>query len=986
MIVGFSTGSLVASLGNRLLASGIQRVGSLTFQKAMRISRIEQTLRMGVQRNSNIKQAMDDFETVIGHRYGQYNDKLAHFLQELERGGLITAMVEDALLDRRSEELKKSFGLLHARAFALGEGDAEDLFQKLMVSFVTTFREVSKDKVVADTLKLIYREITNKCEQIDQALQLINKEHNTEKPTSLGDLQVRLLKIARGLQSATKQVRVETNKGPRSVDISKVYIPPKLRHRETKRNAEILVKTSAVIRPRGRGTARYDGPETEWRIDPNVLQSITYGDLKLSFSRVVILGDPGGGKSTICQNLCFDLAKQAASALTTAPENKPTAQLQKFPIRVVLRTFEKARTVDPQLSLFDFIIRDLNNYVSLELQELEETVTYLLSSGAAVLAFDGLDEILATAQRREFVDLVVAFCNQFPLCPTLVTSRLVGYDDAPLSEDFEELILERFDQTEISNYLNKFFKVVGGRSDQESAQFAQDFLRQTASNAADLRSNPLMLGLMAWLFNARGDVPSNRPEIYRECAILMFERWDPDRDIKAEVPADFDKLHLFSTLASKIFGDPELAAGIERRWLTDKIREYLEALYENKAQATAGTKAIVRFITGRAWVMTDVGDGIFAFTHQTFLEYFFARHVDEKADTVSEVLDEIVPHVLQREWDVVAHLSLQIKTHRSLRRQNQAIDQLISLLNRKRPVDEQRALAIFAARSLEYLISSESQVKAIVELIFSEATRAAEDEQFLRAISHCAFCSAERRQFVRKLLLELIVRTFRKAEQPGIANLFKAMSSFSVRGDSISPSPWLPADLQEAARVAVQRLVIDRASTNKFFAGVAWSWFGLINEDILRRHGLDTYFNAHLETNHYGVDGLTNLVLSGSERFASRPVLMPRDSSISALSIVGRVGFTGPPLDRTKFAKPFVGSTAPVSIWGHLLQGYRKNPEALAGAFFVFLLVTSLAEPPREAEEKSVEDVKAETLNSKLLKKLDYYPLIQRIAGTSILV
>ena len=172
-------------------------------------------------------------------------------------------------------------------------------------------------------------------------------------------------------------------------------------------------------------------------------------------------------------------------------------------------------------------------------------------------------------------DLVVAFCNQYPLCPTLVTSRLVGYDDASLSEDFEELILERFDQREIESYLTKFFKVVGGRTEQESAQYAQDFLRQTASNAADLRTNPLMLGLMAWLFNARGDVPSNRPEIYRECAILMFERWDPDRDIKADVPADFDKLHLFSTLASKIFGDPELAAGIETRWLAAEIRAYL---------------------------------------------------------------------------------------------------------------------------------------------------------------------------------------------------------------------------------------------------------------------------------------------------------------------------------------------------------------------------------------------------------------------------
>jgi hypothetical protein len=47
----------------------------------------------------------------------------------------------------------------------------------------------------------------------------------------------------------------------------------------------------------------------------------------------------------------------------------------------------------------------------------------------------------------------------------------------------------------------------------------------------------------------------------------MFERWDPDRDIKADVPSDFDKLHLFSSIAANMFGDPELAEGglVKRR-------------------------------------------------------------------------------------------------------------------------------------------------------------------------------------------------------------------------------------------------------------------------------------------------------------------------------------------------------------------------------------------------------------------------------------
>jgi hypothetical protein len=178
MSAGLTAASVTAGLASKLLASGIQRAGSLTFQKAMRISRIEQTLKGSPQRNANVKTAMDDFETVIGNRYGQYNEQLAQFLDELERGGLITAMVEDALLERRSQHVKASFASLHARAFADGEGNAEELFTKLMASFTTTFREVSKDKVMSDMLKLIYRELSTRCDQIDQALQLTNASRN----------------------------------------------------------------------------------------------------------------------------------------------------------------------------------------------------------------------------------------------------------------------------------------------------------------------------------------------------------------------------------------------------------------------------------------------------------------------------------------------------------------------------------------------------------------------------------------------------------------------------------------------------------------------------------------------------------------------------------------------------------------------------------------------------------------------------------------
>ena len=402
-------------------------------------------------------------------------------------------------------------------------GAPEILFDKMMSSFRVTLDEISKDKVLLDAFRLYRRELGVRLDQVDLALVELSKT-SSKAAFTFDDLKPTILKIAKGLQGAYRLIRVETNKGPRTVDISKIYIPSKLRYRETKSNAE---KVTSITRVLGGGSKKSSGPElfsARHEVAQEHLVNITYSDLRLLFNRVVVLGDPGGGKSTLCQHLCHDLAKQAAASLQ-ADSGRLTAQLQKVPIRIILRAYEKARTLEAQLSIFEFILRDLKNHVSAENDELDRALRYLLASGSAVLAFDGLDEILATAQRRDFVDLVNSFCLQFPLCPVIVTSRLVGYDDAPLPAHFDELILEKFDDEEVRSYVTKFMKVVGGYDEKEAQKRAANFHRQTTNNAADLRRNPLMLGLMAWLFNMRGDVPSNRPEIYRECAVLMFEKW-----------------------------------------------------------------------------------------------------------------------------------------------------------------------------------------------------------------------------------------------------------------------------------------------------------------------------------------------------------------------------------------------------------------------------------------------------------------------------
>src|SRR6516162_7522111 len=76
---------------------------------------------------------------------------------------------------------------------------------------------------------------------------------------------------------------------------------------------------------------------------------------------------------------------------------------------------------------------------------------------------------------------------------------------------YDEFTLAPFDRTEVEHYLDRFFaKVFGFRKEDRPLQISK-FVSQTEKNAGDLRTNPLMLGLMAFLFSVKGDVPANRP-------------------------------------------------------------------------------------------------------------------------------------------------------------------------------------------------------------------------------------------------------------------------------------------------------------------------------------------------------------------------------------------------------------------------------------------------------------------------------------------
>ena len=107
----------------------------------------------------------------------------------------------------------------------------------------------------------------------------------------------------------------------------------------------------------------------------------------------------------------------------------------------------------------------------------------------------------------------------------------------------------------------------------------------------------------------------------------------------------------------------------------------------------------------------DVGPNVFKFTHRTFLEYFFARHLLSSSDSIATLIRQhLLSRVRNSEWDVIAHLAVQTAVFRDAGKMVQAAETIASIIEDQFPDARSRvAFLTFVAKALEYLLLPERQ-------------------------------------------------------------------------------------------------------------------------------------------------------------------------------------------------------------------------------------------------------------------------------------
>ncbi len=365
--------------------------------------------------------------------------------------------------------------------------------------------------------------------------------------------------------------------------------------------------------------------------------------------RLVLLGDPGGGKSSSLNFLSLALASERYRRL---PDTSPLGRLKPprldgwehgslLPIPIKLRDLARwqERHGSSAGNLILSYIKDLCSK-QLALKQLFPRIDELMKKGEAIVMLDGLDEMSSTKVRKKVNREILRFSDRRPETRIVATCRVLSYADKHLQlPSFVDQTLAPLTPDQSGKFVELWYqrRQQAGAHGAETAAARVKSLKAILPRMSHLAANPLLLTVMAIVHSSRGSLPKEKARLYKQCCDLLLLEWQKNRyfaDVETGISGvlETDDLTLTKALQHLAFEmhcqQGEGAAGgdfresevlsIFHRYLGgswDKAREFLDYIHDRSG-----------ILLGRG-KSAEHNERIFAFPHRSFQEFLAACHL-----------------------------------------------------------------------------------------------------------------------------------------------------------------------------------------------------------------------------------------------------------------------------------------------------------------------------------------------------------------------
>lgn len=341
----------------------------------------------------------------------------------------------------------------------------------------------------------------------------------------------------------------------------------------------------------------------------------------LKSPRSVLLGDPGTGKTTTTQYITYALAANDTTHI-------PPKAAGLTPILIRIANYAQIYEQDKSLHLIEYIERELTSR-----EDFGRYLRWAVEQGECLIILDGLDEVGDPGLRMQITERIQNMVATFSQNHFLVTSRIVGYDQSPLTQDFRHSILQELTQEDKERFIRLWYQAIQAKTGLEGQSEGADDLIAALQNKPQISrmaANPLLLTIMVLMHWRGTKLPSRRVQVYQSATDTLIEYWTAHReglDLDAE-----EVKNILAPIAHHIVSSNVSGVIPHRELLPRFYQGIINERGCSKEEAKRIGRVMLKNLNEHSGLFLERGfdaDGqpVYGFLHQTFGEYLAGLHM-----------------------------------------------------------------------------------------------------------------------------------------------------------------------------------------------------------------------------------------------------------------------------------------------------------------------------------------------------------------------
>lgn len=381
----------------------------------------------------------------------------------------------------------------------------------------------------------------------------------------------------------------------------------------------------------------------------------------LGRDRLVIIGDPGAGKTTFLQRLAYALCQMRLDQ--TAADDPFCRSLPKGEFPILVRLSDLLRCIRRTPRAVDAPGRDdAYAWLAYHLAESSRNDYFRglsreffhrrLDEGRCVVMLDGLDEAPDRPSREMLSRLIEHAAQQYDRCRFVVTSRPPAYTEGTVLPDFTHARIDPLSDQAVEQFLSCWCDVLYSDHPTAAVQHAQELMRalELRPEIREMVHNPVMLTSLAVVHWNETRLPEQRADLY-ESIITWLSRSREQRP--GRLSAERTVAHL-GQLALKMQCHPQgRQIQVSQDWAAEAIRDG----FADRPDPFEAAKSFLHDEELDSGIVVGRGADL-RFWHLTFQEYLAAKVISGLRDKNRDplLLGGQPPRLYQPEWREVVLL------------------------------------------------------------------------------------------------------------------------------------------------------------------------------------------------------------------------------------------------------------------------------------------------------------------------------------------